>query len=328
MTRRPRVLFSFGPLSDTSSPYTRNLVGALGNRVEARTFSWRRLFSGWPDVLHVHWPDGIVRSTRPASSQLKGALGLLFLLLRKPLRIRVVWTVHNLTPHEELQGLPRMFVKRLQATADWRIYINESSENTAYRSNTILHGPIASPGPRARSTRREERVLFFGLVRRYKGIEQLIEAFRFADPVDAQLVIAGRASDPSYAAEITGAIDGVPNASFIPEFIPNDDLDRLISSSRVVVLPYRSIYNSGALLLALELGTHVLAPAGEATERLQIEFGTERISLFEGSLNPRQLLAAIVTAQAQPVGLPDMTRRAWSKAADAHVEVYRLVMES
>lgn len=319
---RVRVLYSFSQPTETSSPYTRRLVESLGSSVDARFFSWRNLLSPWADVFHVHWPDALVKDDRAWRAQLNGALGVAFLLTRRLLRTRVVWTVHNLEPHENLHGLARLFVDQLQKRADWRIYINESIENSTGRATTILHGPIAISDRSATGDEKTDRILFFGLLRPYKGLENLINAFTDVD-TGVELVITGRPVDASYAAAIEALASPHPAIVVDPVFLDADRLESLIQSSRVAVLPYRSLYNSGALLLAVELGTHVLAPRNEATVQLQCEFGADRLSLFDHPVGSSDLLDALAAAGRQPVDRLQSPGRTWATAAAAHLTVYR-----
>jgi glycosyltransferase involved in cell wall biosynthesis len=95
-------------------------------------------------------------------------------------------------------------------------------------------------------------VLCFGLMRPYKGIDLLLEAWREVD--DAELWIAGMPRmdiSPLRAA-------APPNVRFVPRFISDDELPGYFQAADLVVLPYREIDQSGVLFTALAFGKPLL----------------------------------------------------------------------
>jgi glycosyltransferase involved in cell wall biosynthesis len=91
-------------------------------------------------------------------------------------------------------------------------------------------------------------VLFFGLLRPYKGVDVLLEAFRSVD--GAELWIAGM---PRMPLEPLRAAAG-PNVRFVPRFVTDDEIPALFRRADVVVLPYREIDQAGVLYTALAFG--------------------------------------------------------------------------
>lgn len=93
----------------------------------------------------------------------------------------------------------------------------------------------------------KKNILFFGLIRKYKGLDILIKAFARL-PEDFQLIIAGEpyGSFEPYA----GLIDGLPTETrervkIFPEYIPDSRVKVFFSAADVTVLPYRSATQSG-----------------------------------------------------------------------------------
>ncbi len=95
-------------------------------------------------------------------------------------------------------------------------------------------------------------VLCFGLMRPYKGIDLLLEAWRGIE--DAELWIAG-APRMDISALRAGAPPGV---RFVPRFIGDDELPAYFRRADLVVLPYREIDQSGVLFTALAFGKPLL----------------------------------------------------------------------
>jgi glycosyltransferase involved in cell wall biosynthesis len=95
-------------------------------------------------------------------------------------------------------------------------------------------------------------VLCFGLMRPYKGIDLLLEAWAQVD--DAELWIAGMPRmdiSPLAAA-------APPNVRFVARFITDAELPGYFQAADLVVLPYREIDQSGVLFTALAFGKPLL----------------------------------------------------------------------
>lgn len=94
------------------------------------------------------------------------------------------------------------------------------------------------------------RVLFFGRILAYKGLDVLLTAFSQLDPARFHLTIAGEGDVP--------AIDA-PNISVHNHFIGDDQLPGLFQRTHVVVLPYHAASQSGVVHMALAFGRTVVA---------------------------------------------------------------------
>ncbi|MBQ9462102.1 MAG: glycosyltransferase [Bacteroidales bacterium] len=93
-------------------------------------------------------------------------------------------------------------------------------------------------------------LLFFGLIRKYKGLDILLEAFSGLSE-DYQLLIAGEPYGEF--GEYEEAIDKSPNRDRIKlfdKYIPDSAVKTYFSAADVVVLPYRSATQSGVGALA------------------------------------------------------------------------------
>lgn len=104
------------------------------------------------------------------------------------------------------------------------------------------------------------RVLFFGTIARYKGVDLLLEAWaqlRMVDP-DAELLIAGAPVDidPDELRRAAAAVGGVEVRL---GYVPLDRVAGLVSGARVVVAPYRTANQSGVIALAQTLARPVVA---------------------------------------------------------------------
>jgi beta-1,4-mannosyltransferase len=324
--RLPRtVMFSVPPPSAKSNPYTTLLARSITDpRISVEYFSWKAALFGHVDVLHVHWPETLVRNANPVKRLARLLAGFAYLLKKRVVGSSIVWTVHNLRPHESSRGLEDLFLRAFYRSVDRAIYINESVENTDGAAATILHGTYGDwYGEVAVDETARRDVLFFGMVRPYKGLEDLIAAMSQDEATALGLTIMGDAADRPYADSLRTLAEHASNVKLDLLRVPDDQLASAVRSSTLVALPYRSMYNSGALLMALSLGTHVLAPKTPATDRLQAEFGERWVSLFSSPIDAGDIAAASAVARAVPkTERPDMTGRDWATIGRAHTRLY------
>jgi glycosyltransferase involved in cell wall biosynthesis len=101
-------------------------------------------------------------------------------------------------------------------------------------------------------------VLQFGLMRPYKGIDLMLEAFAAADP-DAELWLAGAPRmDTEVLKQLASDLGIADRVRWIERFIGDDELGAFFERADVVALPYRQIDQSGVLFTALAFGKPLL----------------------------------------------------------------------
>lgn len=326
-----RVLHSVKCPDDRTNPFAELLVEGLPQTVESEWFSWREALLGSYEVLHFQWPENFVRSGSQLKSVAKTA-GLLLLLARlRVMRIPLVVTHHNLTPHETVAGWKRRCLQMLYHQAEVIVLLNDAVRVAPARRGqkqaVVLHGDYSDRYRFDPDVRIDENlVLYFGGIRAYKGVPGLIRAFgeaRREDPTIG-LRIIGKPWDDMTRAEIESALFGATNATALLDELDESALVREIGRAGLVVLPYTKMYNSGAVLLALTLSVPVLVPSTPTTQDLRREFGDQWIQLYEGVLTGTELTAALRTAGDldRAVG-PDLSRRKWRALGEQYEEVYR-----
>jgi beta-1,4-mannosyltransferase len=235
-------------------------------------------------VAHFHWPQNQYRWWRqPASlrsllSWFKIALFAARLGAARSLGYRIVWTIHEVYPHERSGG--RVDRTGLRLLARFSHVLIAHDRGTALRAETELgvsaqriqlvpHGSYIGVYPPGRS-REEVRAelglspeafvfLCFGHVRAYKEIDLLLAAFQAAAIENAALVVAGLAVDRRSAEAVRLAADRDERIKHLLEFIPDENVAELFAASDVAVLPRSDGGTSGALVLALSLGIAVVA---------------------------------------------------------------------
>lgn len=108
----------------------------------------------------------------------------------------------------------------------------------------------------------ELNLLFFGQIKKVKGLDILLKALQIALKKDDKinLVVAGKIwhDDKSYYQKLIQTYNLKNKVSCHFRYIPNSEVETFFENSDLVILPYRQIYQSGVLLLAMSYGRAVL----------------------------------------------------------------------
>ncbi len=191
----------------------------------------------------------------------------------RPRGTRVLLVCDNLAPHER-RPLDGMLTRWMLRNSDGYLVMSESVERDLDRlkpgapRKRVLH-PLYAQFDRGRWTRERARerlgldgevVLFFGYVRRYKGLDTLLEAWpRVRARRPATLVVAGEFyENPAPYRRLAAAAGGEPGVRLLARYVPDDEVEALFKAADVVVLPYRSATQSGVSHVAYALGVPVI----------------------------------------------------------------------
>ena len=165
-------------------------------------------------------------------------------------------------------------------------------------------------------------VLFFGLLRPYKGLDVLLRAWQGIE--DAELWIVGMPR-----MDLTRLLaDAPPNVRFVPRFIPDPELPAYFARADLVVLPYLEADQSGVLFTALAFGKPLLLsdvggfPEVAATGAARTVPAGDSAALGEAL---RELLAdpAARSAMAERARAAAAGPYSWDAIAQRTLELYR-----
>lgn len=253
----------------------------------------RWLFAHRQEVryLHVHWPEPLYRfergpvSIRPVLSWVKLALFAVRLRAARLLGYRVVWTVHQVYPHAGARRLDRVGARLIARHADLLVAHDPETAARAsaefcesdVRIEVVHHGSyvgVYPPGRRRAEVRlelgiTEDTVVFlcFGELRANSEVATLLEAFGGMRGGQA-LVVAGHAKDRRARAALAEAAAADDRVIRIDGFAPPERVRELYEAADVAVVPRGDGGTSGSLILALSLGTPVVAADMPAYRRL------------------------------------------------------------
>jgi glycosyltransferase involved in cell wall biosynthesis len=197
--------------------------------------------------------------------------------LLPPSRPRVL-TAHDILPREPRPGAlaaTKALVNSMDAVIAHSDHgarrLCDELEVPAENVNVIHHGAFdylthldARALPSDLAAVRRPVILFFGLVRPYKGVDVLLRAFESV--AGAELWIVGMPKMPlgelyELADKATGTV------RFVTRFVAEDEIPAYFRRADIVVLPYTEIDQSGVLYTALAFGkAMILSSVGGFTE--------------------------------------------------------------
>ncbi|MBX6388919.1 MAG: glycosyltransferase family 4 protein [Frankia sp.] len=301
----------------------------------AYPLSWRRP-DGWPRLgRRLRRTADVVVIVVVTPVQVPAYLGILAGLGRARRRGRpgagpsVVALCHNVLPHER-RAVDEPLVRAVLARAD-AVLVHTDAEATRASAladtpvhvaamathlwTTIERAPAAADAARPR-----RRLLFFGLVRPYKGLDVLLRALA-AGPPDVALTVAGEFWGGTAATEALAAELGIADRVELRQgYVPAAEVPALFAAADALVLPYRSgtasqnvdlAFLHGRPVVATTVGTLPTAVADGTDGLLVPPDDPEALAAALRRLYEPGVLAAL-TAKVRP---PDATAR-WERYLD------------
>lgn len=233
------------------------------------------------DIVHFHWLHPFFIGKTPIRGYLSLLLFLCQWVVLRALHVDVVWTVHNLHDHEYRQPRCERLVTWLVSRAARAVIVHCETAGDLLRSTCpwiqpeqVHIVPHASYSDLCvteinRSAARSEIglpvdatvVLFFGEIRPYKGVPELLEAFKSCCNTDSKiLLVAGRVHGDELRHSLQRSADGSSNIRLCLEFVDDHEIPTYMAAADVVAMPFREILSSGSVMLALSFGKPVIAP--------------------------------------------------------------------
>jgi glycosyltransferase involved in cell wall biosynthesis len=168
-------------------------------------------------------------------------------------------------------------------------------------------------------------ILFFGLIRKYKGIPYLISAFEQLPPKileKSRLLIVGEIWENHR--ELLNRIKFSPlhdKITLVDEYIPDEKINLYFSASNVVVLPYLRASQSGIAHIAMAFGKPVIvSEVGGLKESMANYEGTFFVSPGEIDSLKDAILSRLGTKEHYEA--PDQK---WDKIVNNYIEVIQSV---
>lgn len=263
----------------------------------------RAILDWEPDVVYISW----------WMSFFGPSFGHIARYLRRN-GVKVVAVLHNVLPHEP-HFWDRPLARYFFSGCDGFVTLGDEGSRSLgklgdYRSVELFH-PVYNQFGEAIDREKAEKalgikkgcknLLFFGLVRKYKGLDILIKAFGSL-PEDYQLIIAGE----PYGAfdEYQDLIDESPAKDRIYcylGYIPDVSVKEYFSAADLSVLPYRSATQSGVLAVSYNFGVPLVATD---TGSLRQEVADRKTGFIADEATPEAIAAAVKKYFTEPEWKP------------------------
>jgi glycosyltransferase involved in cell wall biosynthesis len=315
------------------SRFLKNL-GILADYVWNWLALWRMVLRTRPRILHFQ-------------ATMVPSLDTFVIPLFRLAGVKLVLTVHNLLPHDRGQRDPAVY-ERLYRRFDHLIvhshenreslrhFLKESPEpdisDFVHPAFRFLQQPINKQQVRQhlKLPLDAEIVLFFGMIRPYKGLDLLIKAFAriSRNRERALLAIVGNCED---FAPYQASIDALGLSKKIVkkiDYIAEEEAALWLAASDIVALAHREIFQSGVASAALGAGRPMVAPRLGGLPEVVRDGQNGR--LFTPG-NCDELAAAIDELFSSPDTLDRMAAKSaemaagefsWKKSAEEHLRVY------
>lgn len=193
--------------------------------------------------------------------------GTIARIARRNRHTRVTGLVHNMIPHEHRPG-DKLFARYFANSVDGYVAMSDAVLADIDRFDTTrprvfcrhpLYDNFGQPVTREESLKflgldpQFRYMLFFGLIRDYKGLDVLLQAY--ADPrlrqENVRLIVAGEfysGSEKYFEMEKQLGLEGL--IVWKSDFVPNSEVRYCFGAADLIVQPYKSATQSGVAQIA------------------------------------------------------------------------------
>lgn len=232
-------------------------------------------------LLHIHWLYPLaVPGFVPFAKRLAYIQTIVCLYSAKLLGYRLVWTAHNVLPHNQITSDDLAIRRKLSKLAT-AVIAHSSSTLTALAAqgiktehcHVIPHGNYIGVYPNTLSRRQSrqklklpekaEVIVFFGTIHDYKNVPDLIVAFMSIalGNDNLYLVIAGKCDDDRVKKMINTYKNSFGDRLLLHDrYIADEDVQLYMNAADVCTFPFSEITTSGSVLLASSFGVPIVAP--------------------------------------------------------------------
>ena len=193
--------------------------------------------------------------------------GTVLRIAKKNKHSKIVCIADNIIPHEKRFGdkpFTKYFIKPVDAfiTMSKKVLIDLQTFTTAKPAKYVAHPLYDNFGEKISKQQARKNlaiendqkiILFFGFIRKYKGLDILLDAMAILKPAmpDLKLLIAGEYyDDPKIYEQQIQRLNLQNNLILRTGFIPDSEIKNYLCAADVVVQPYRNATQSGVTPLA------------------------------------------------------------------------------
>ena len=255
--------------------------GCYVSRIQkSRFFPIKQILDSQLEIVQFDWLSNFYTGKTKLSTFAKRKS--FFKRLNRLGHTKKVWTIHNLFSHDsDNSRLEKKTIEEITDQCDGLIFHTLLAKNIFLDSiktrniprAVIPHGHYIDAYENTVNSKEARKllgipkssrvVLFFGRMRKYKGLEELVISFaRTCDLESDFLVLAGLPFSDYPVEELRKLATSLKIKNFIfePRLIDESEFQIFFNSCDVVCLPFKNILNSGSLILAMSFGCPIVAP--------------------------------------------------------------------
>lgn len=274
----------FIPDARSKNPYQINLSNSLLKSGVIVYFDEgaviRSIIKYWPDVVHIHWPDIFMIANGKYATIAKSMRFICGILVLKTFGTKIVWTVHNITDHEGKYKSIELFFNKILARICDKLIVHCNSAKVdvvkLYGIDSSLvtiipHGHyIGTYENRMTQSQARDKLkidneqtvfLYFGQIRSYKGVLDLVNTFKRLDCQQVRLLIVGKPLNDEIGSELSKWCKDDYRIKTILRFVPDEDIQIYLNAADIIILPYKDVLTSGAVILSMSFSKPIIAPA-------------------------------------------------------------------
>lgn len=295
-------------------------------------------------IIHLHWATKLYGSKFLIISFFKLIINFCLFFIYKIKGIKIVWTMHNYESHDFkyplIDKVGRKLIIRLADSIIVHTKIGKEYLKDNYkRENNVFvipHGNYVDVYGKLVKNRFEIRsklgykendlvFLNLGMIRPYKGLEELIEFFnQFTNENKIKFLILGK-GDNLYIEKLKERIKN-KNIIIDNRFIPNSEAPSFFALADFSVFAYRKILTSGAAILSLSYALPVIAPKkGDLKDLIEDK---ENGFLFDNEIELKEIILKIKNFspeqkdQMRENALETAKKLDWVEIAKQTIEIY------
>lgn len=267
-----------------------------------------------------------------------GVSGFIFYFILIFGKIKKIWTIHDFIPHSGEENKKSIIIQKILAKFNFyfiqhynflrEVFIKEYKikESKVFQIYSGLF-EVYTHFNLMPIKLKEDYILFFGRISKYKGIPLLLEAFNLiSDSITVKLVIAGKGD--SYFEKGNNK-----KILFINRYIETEELVYLIKNCLFVIIPYSDATHSATIMTSYSFLKPVIVTAIGGIPEVVIDGET---GILVPPNNPRALAFAIQELLNSPEKLSVMSNNikqlyskgkfSWENIVSRQINIYRKII--
>jgi len=283
--QRPRRLLGFFPDFSAGNSY-QNMLYSESRKANWVTKAIETPFDVPPeaDAVHIHWQNAIwghshLERSELMNSDFAGLFSFKNSLFGK--KRSMIWTVHNLAPHDSIEMDSELaLMRKMNEESDVIHFLSHESVSEIKKFIPVdekkiivephssylgfLPNKLDSEAMRLRYGIDKASLIigFIGQIRPYKNVMQLIDTFMelHEEFHNLVLIVAGLNQDPVVETRMRELSQQFEYVHYVDRFLTPIEFAELSSLVQIACYPYKSILNSGSIFSSSTFGHHIVVP--------------------------------------------------------------------